>query len=171
MVTFSSSGLCTGDPDPAPSGSMHPFAHTSLITWQIKHKQNNNSREIKPEGNLALVNEAATNKWKHSRNIPTTARGACAIPLATAVPLGNHTAWADSPPFKKSLNISSHHCHIIKQPIAAAEQARRVMCTTCTVSFLLLTLPITLLNGSPGTIRQHSPRSEATPARACTDAG
>lgn len=31
--TFSSSGLCTGDPDPVPSMSTLPLTHTSLITW------------------------------------------------------------------------------------------------------------------------------------------
>lgn len=102
---------------------------------------------------------------------PHNSQGSSPYPASHRVPLGNHTAWAESPPFKKSLNISSHHCHIIKQPIAAAEQARRVMCTTCTVRFPPLTLPITLLNGSPGTIRQHGPCSEVTPGRSCTEHG
>lgn len=34
--TFSSSGLCTGDPDPAPSRSVLPLTHTSLITWKTQ---------------------------------------------------------------------------------------------------------------------------------------
>lgn len=34
VFTFSSSGLCTGDPDPALSKSTQPLAHTSLITWK-----------------------------------------------------------------------------------------------------------------------------------------
>lgn len=36
VFTFSSSGLWTGDPDPALSKSIPPFTHTSLITWKTQ---------------------------------------------------------------------------------------------------------------------------------------
>lgn len=56
-------------------------SHTPLSSPGRKNK--NKNRAIKPEGSLALANEATTNKWKQSRNVLTTARGARPIPLAT----------------------------------------------------------------------------------------
>lgn len=59
---------------------------------------------------------------------------------------------------KKSLNISLHHCHIIKQLIPSSLERAcfwgNVGHMYCTVNSLL-SYPIMLLNGSQGIIRQY----------------
>lgn len=159
-------------------GFMHRWPRSSSIrvdasvrTHLSHHLAEKTNTKTQSRGKLSVSQRGRDQQVETLTQHPRNSQGSSPYPVRHRTRLGNHTAWADSPPFKKSLNISSHHCHIIKQPIPAAEQARGVMRTTCPVSFLLLTLPITLPNGSPGTIRQHGPCSEVTPGRACATAG
>lgn len=155
MFTFSSSGLWTGDPDPAPSKSTLPLMHTSLITlkaWRkdsLVHIKQEESPHSFPDNyqESSAVTQLCMSKtgqcWFLKAIITHGLMLSLKITICFLTPLPHNQAA---------------HFHTL----ASMPGVIKPTCTLWSTPSCLTVYPIMLLNGSQWITRQCSPCSEIT---------